>query len=148
MAWWTNSVGDEIGDQPADLVSDVLEDVAERCKRPQKDAFFAALAEAFGKHAFKDGKPKALAIVEMAGRRTDHPGRGPKVDPVLVSAMGGVLDEIDRCYADYLERPPRASEAAAVFAFVLRGEPERFMSGAEGFELREITPQPAKGSAA
>lgn len=149
MGWWqTGLTGeDEIGDQPVDLLENALESLAQGRRSahqplPDRATLFTALARAL---------PLPESCLDVSGirglevrARDTAPERytidSPAPDPHVQSVMSRVLQEIAGAYDAYLSRPPRVSEIGAIFAFVLRQAPERFLSDVRNWELSFILP--------
>jgi hypothetical protein len=59
-------------------------------------------------------------------------------DPTIALLSAGI-GKIVRAYQDDWQRSPQLRELLYAFLFVLRAEPEDYISGAEGFALQSLT---------
>ncbi|HEY0265906.1 MAG TPA: hypothetical protein VGC16_04085 [Rhizomicrobium sp.] len=149
MAWWTVGIdGDEVGDQPANLLELALDEFSQACRaagkpRPTPQALLEAFARSLARQGLAqgiveraDGRPEALHTAKDDG------------DPDVLALADAVTDKLRECYRRYRSRDARATEICAVIAFVLRHQPERFLSQARDWNLHALRPADLVGGAA
>jgi hypothetical protein len=144
MAWWSIGIGDdEIGDQPANLVEIALDEFAAGRRAagappPTPKALLGAFTRSLVRHASASGLD---GIEERAAGKSPVIHRaGDSDDPQLALLTDPLVAKLMDCYRDYRDRDARPAELSAVLAFVLRYEPDRFLSNAKDWKLQVLRP--------
>lgn len=151
MGWWrTGHADDVIGDGPADTLgltlSGIARDRAARGEpRPTPAELLGTVARVLEAQPgrFISDAPAAGSLELLARTEPDSGSvrsRGDDADPKLGAELRRAFDEIAMEYEDSpLGRKPRLSELLASIAFVLRPEPEAYLSEVESFRLDDIS---------
>lgn len=139
---WTSAGGDDlIGDTPADVVMFMFEERQKRGdEKPTLSEFFGALKAVLngkGAEYLEDGAGLRLKNVALRGAAREETSAGGE------SAGGGLVSDLDEVlrkfvveYEQLLDRKPRLNEVLATFAFVLDGEPGRYVSDAPASPIK------------
>jgi hypothetical protein len=145
MGWWrTKSECDDIiGDGPIDTATSALRSIANKAIKPSLQELLDALAHTIRTTSRGLIEPAAPADVQIEALLSSPPGtltsRSAVPEARAARALEGALRAITADYQDSsLERLPRLSEVLAIFAFVLRHEPQRFLREADAIELTEL----------
>jgi hypothetical protein len=144
MAWWTIGIhDDEMGDQPANLVEIALDEfAAARLANGKPLPTPKEFLDAFARSLARQGDPGGIEELTEGRAPILHPGSGSDADPELGSLLEALVDKLKQCYRKYRDREARPAELCAVIAFVLRHRPDRFLSEAENWALRDLAPAP------
>lgn len=133
MSWWDTGNGDDvIGDQPADVVRQTLAELsgdAADSKPTLKDLLSALAAVTGGSAAaelVEDPGPHEIAATTKSGEIV--PGSRAGAPRRLIEPLSEGVRHIRDQYQERWERKPRVSELLDAFAFVLRFQPEDYVS--------------------
>lgn len=143
MSWWDTGEGDDvIGDRPADLLISGLKKLgAEReaagKERPSLGGLLAGLSAALS------GPERQVQFVGET-KAGPLPAGGAAAETEAAELLPGLreaLQAITASYEERWERGPRPSELAWLTAFVLGGDPWRYLRPEPGVELTDVRVQ-------
>lgn len=152
MGWWSiDDTEDLMGDGPADEIGVLLDDLAhersaEGAPKPTLAELLRAIAEVLrsdGPEIIEDASQLQLSrlkgIVAQSAKGDVTGSLDEFADPVLAGALHSAFERVGREYKTLPEpRLPRLRELLAAVSFVLRPHPDRYLSDASGFELKDI----------
>jgi len=131
MGWW--SAGGEahevVGDDSADAVARMLAGMPEPGMQEFLNALAAAL-QATGAYSFHRLRARLSNGREMES--------GPEADAELVRLACQGVDSVIEVYRDQLDRPPTLREVLENSVFILGYQPDRYLSGMEGIEVKDL----------
>jgi hypothetical protein len=133
---WTSAGGDDlIGDTPADAVMFMFEERQKRGdEKPALSELLGAIRAVLNEKAaeyLEDGAALDIKDVTIRGAtRAATPEGEESAGNSLVSDVDETIRKFVIEYDQLLDRKPRLNEVLATFAFVLDGEPEKYVEDA------------------
>ena len=139
MGWSKLGEGDDvIGDAPADMIDYVLSHyLSTEREKPTLEEMLNGIQMVLQNKSkdYLDDEKKINCIRYIKGSHESDINRSRDF-PVLLAALDEAINNIVVEYEQMLDRKPRINEILGTFAFVLSGDPEKYLRGAESISIQ------------